>query len=387
MKQETKVNILIVDDKPESLLSLEALLETPGYNIVKANSGLEALKCLLNDDFAVILLDVQMPDMDGFETATLIRKRERSQLTPIIFITGVGTDEIYMSKGYSIGAVDYMLKPVIPEILKAKVAFFAEAFKNKEKLRYQAEELARSNAELQEFAYIASHDLQEPLRKIQAFGERLNTKASELLDKQCKDYLDRMMNASERMQHLISDLLKYSRVTTQARTFIPIALSEVVREVLSDLETRIEQENGCVDVGNLPTIEIDPLQIRQLFQNLISNSLKFHKDGIAPKIIIRSEFIGKVGNDSLPTSSEQLCRITVQDNGIGFDEKYLDRIFKIFQRLHGREKYKGTGIGLALCHKIIKRHGGHITAKSKPGKGATFIITLPATQTKKGEVS
>ncbi len=250
-------------------------------------------------------------------------------------------------------------------------------------LRKQAEQflierkvLERSNRELEQFAYVASHDLQEPLHKIQAFGERLKAKYSLGLGEEGCDYLDRMLNASIRMQTLIDNLLTLSRVTMKAVPFAAVDLSRVVQEVLSDLEAQIEQTRARIEVGSLPTIEADPLQMRQLLQNLISNAVKFHRPQQAPvvKVFSRSSSQQRV----VPGKGTQaMVDIIVQDNGLGFDEKYLDQLFQPFQRLHGRNEYSGTGVGLAICQRVVGRHGGHITAQSKPGQGATFIATLP----------
>ncbi|MBD2385842.1 PAS domain-containing sensor histidine kinase [Cylindrospermum sp. FACHB-282] len=239
----------------------------------------------------------------------------------------------------------------------------------------QRQELTRSNEELQQFAFIASHDLQEPLRKIKTFGERLQATNGEALNPQGCDYLERMQNATLRMQTLIEDLLALSRVTTRAQPFVSVNLAKITQEVLSDLEVRIQQTGARVEVGNLPIIQGDPLQMRQLLQNLICNALKFHRQEEPPVVKIYSQFL----NNQLDKVAvgEQFCKIIIEDNGIGFAEKYLDRIFNIFQRLHSRSEYEGTGIGLAICRKITERHHGTITAQSKPGQGATFMITLP----------
>jgi PAS domain S-box-containing protein len=243
-------------------------------------------------------------------------------------------------------------------------------------LARQTEELARSNQELEQFAYIASHDLQEPLRKIEAFGDRLKRKYDKTLDEQGHDYLARMQNAAGRMRTLIQDLLAFSRVTTQSRGFSSFPLATLLQDVLGDLEVRIQETNAQVTVGSLPTVEADALQMRQLFQNLIGNALKFQQPGVLPTVSIQCS--AEHSDDSDPARA--LYCITVSDNGIGFDEKYLDRIFKVFQRLHGRNEYEGTGIGLAVCAKIVERHGGHLTAQSAPGQGATFMIRLPVQQ-------
>ena len=236
----------------------------------------------------------------------------------------------------------------------------------------QADKLARSNAELEQFAYVASHDLQEPLRKIQAFGDRLKTKYETGLGPEGLDYLGRMQNAAARMQVLIQDLLSLSRVASNSKPFTSVDLGDTVRTVVSDLEMRIQDAGGRVEIGTLPVIFGDRGQMAQLFQNLIGNGLKFRKPGENPVVKIHSE------PQTLATG-EALWWITVEDNGIGFDEKYRDRIFQIFQRLHGRNEYEGTGIGLAICRKIVERHGGAITANSSPGAGAKFSITLPQT--------
>jgi len=246
---------------------------------------------------------------------------------------------------------------------------------------HQRLELARSNAELDKFAHVASHDLQEPLRKILAFGERLKTKYGEVLTEQGYDYLERMQKAAERMQTLINDLLTLSRITTKAQPFVPVNLAQVVQEVLSDLEVRIEQSKGQVEVDELPTLDADPLQMRQLLQNLIGNALKFHPKVEPPKVRIYTQLLK--GEDPQPLGNSAkytLCQICVEDNGIGFDEQYRERLFNAFQRLHGRNDYEGTGMGLAICRKIVERHNGSITAQSTLGQGSTFIVTLPLQQ-------
>jgi signal transduction histidine kinase len=243
-------------------------------------------------------------------------------------------------------------------------------------------ELERSNRELQDFAFVASHDLQEPLRKIQAFGDRLATVQGPKFNEQGRDYLDRMQNAAGRMHTLINDLLTFSRVTTKAQPFVPTDLGKIAKDVLSDLETTIEQSGGLVEIDDLPTIDADEMQMRQLFQNLIVNALKFRKADVAPAVRVEAQVFQAETSEIDGSVPKDLVRLSFADNGIGFDEKYLDRIFTPFQRLHARNEYKGTGIGLAVCRKIVERHGGTLTAESTPGKGANFIATLPLIQTK-----
>ncbi len=255
--------------------------------------------------------------------------------------------------------------------------------KSEEKLRQFMAQLERSNRELQDFAYVASHDLQEPLRKIVVFGERLKEKTCETLEAESRDYLERMQKAAARMQNLINELLTFSRVTTKAKPFEPVDLAEVARDVLSDLEGRIELVKGRVEAGTLPVIEAEALQMRQLLQNLIGNALKFRRPEAPPVVKVAAQIISGPRPQAGPDAPEEkLCRLTVSDNGIGFDEKYLDRIFNVFQRLHSRNEYEGTGMGLAIARKIAVFHHGDITARSKPGSGATFIVTLPVTHPK-----
>ncbi|MBD2328123.1 ATP-binding protein [Alkalinema sp. FACHB-956] len=243
-----------------------------------------------------------------------------------------------------------------------------ERKKAEAELRDLTERLERSNKELESFAYVSSHDLQEPLRKIQAFGDRLKSRAGDLLDEKSQDYLQRMLSAANRAQILIDNLLTFSRITTKIQPFTAVNLREVIDGVLSDLEIRIETVGGTVEVGELPVIEADAQQMRQLFQNLLGNALKFCREGVPPVVTITA------------TVESNKVKIAVADNGIGFEEKYRDRIFEVFQRLHGRSEYEGTGIGLSICRKIVERHGGKIVPYSQPGAGATFVMTLPLQQ-------
>ncbi len=250
-----------------------------------------------------------------------------------------------------------------------------------EKLRMFAAQLERSNDELRDFASVASHDLQEPLRKIQAFSDRLQAKCSDSLGEVGRDYLGRIQGAAARMQILIQDLLTLSRISSKAQPFVMVDLHQVIKGVLSDLELRIEQTGALIEVGHLTPIEADPLQMRQLFQNLISNALKFQAPGKRPEISISSKLL-LMQDHQIPGAcpGEEVCRIMVKDNGIGFEEQFTEQIFAVFQRLHSRQAYEGTGIGLAVCRKIANRHGGSIVAKSTLGEGSTFIVTLPIKQ-------
>ena len=292
------------------------------------------------------------------------------------------TDQVFYRKDGSNFPVEYVKTPILEkEKLMGAVVIFKDITERKrteDALARKAAELSRSNAELEQFAYVASHDLQEPLRKIQAFGDRLKSKCDAVQLQEGRDYLERMQNAAARMQTLINDLLTFSRVISTTQPFVPVDLALVTKEVLTDLEVRIEQTKAKVEVGPLPTIEADPLQMRQLLQNLIGNALKFQPPNAQPVVKINAQILQRdfsSGGETEPV--DELCELTIQDNGIGFEEKYTDKIFAVFQRLHGRGEYEGTGVGLAVCRRITDRHGGTISALSKLGEGATFIVTLP----------
>ncbi len=270
--------------------------------------------------------------------------------------------------------IDFMLAPMLDE--QGKVTHLipsgidiTERQRAEEELQNTANKLQATNLELQNFAYIASHDLQEPLRKVQTFGDRLKTKYADVLDETGQDYLERIQNAARRMQGLIQGLLTYSRIAAQTKPFEPVNLNQILEGVLSDLEVRIQETHAKIHVGQLDTLDADPMQMSQLFQNLVGNSLKYHRPGVTPEIEITGQKISK--------NRYEIC---VKDNGIGFDEKYLDKIFGLFQRLHGRIEYEGTGMGLAICKRIVEQHEGQITATSTENEGSTFIVRLPIKQ-------
>jgi two-component system sensor kinase FixL len=304
-------------------------------------------------------------DQDGHHLSEQEFRRKDGSLFPVEYVRTAITEN-----GRLFGAV-----VVFKDITERK--------RTEEALAQKAAALARSNAELEQFAFVASHDMQEPLRKIQAFGDRLKTQfdAAGLLDG--KDYLERMLRAAARMQTLINDLLTFSRVISSSRPFVPVNLSEITKEVLSDLEVRIEQTKARIELSELPTIEADSTQMRQLLQNLIGNALKFSKPGQPPVVRISANLhkASALGIDG--DGEAEVCQLEIQDNGIGFEEQYREKIFAVFQRLHGRSQYEGTGVGLAVCRRITERHNGSITAHSQPGQGATFVVTLPATRNQK----
>lgn len=397
-----KVKILMVDDRPANLLALETILEDLGQELVKATSGKEALRHLLSDDFAVILLDVKMPDMDGFETASLIRERERSRHTPIVFVTAHKDDE-HLFRGYYAGAVDFLYKPINPEVLRSKVAVFVELSRKNEQLRQHAKmleernaelerairerqraedevrrlnseleqrvrertaDLVRANEELRQFGYAASHDLREPLRTVASYTQLLNRRYEGRFDDEAKEFMSYIIDSVHRMDSLLSDLLAYShQLNAGDQALSPVDSEAVLAGVLMNLDSAIRESGTEIQHEPLPEVMSDFVQLGQVFQNLIGNSIKYRGES-KPQIRISAE---ERDDDWL---------FSFQDNGIGIDPRYHEQIFGIFKRLHGRE-YPGTGIGLALVKRIVERHGGKIWVESEPGKGSTFRFTLP----------
>ena len=388
--------ILIVDDKPENLFSLKTLLEINRYETDTAASGEEALKKILKNNYSLIILDVQMPGMDGYEVAETITGYSKSKDIPIIFLSAVHIDKRFITKGFASGGVDYVTKPFDPDLLLLKVKTFtrlhaqtSELNRIKATLEQKVEERTRelremnkaletSNAELQQYAFLASHDLQEPLRKITTFSRIVWDKF--LADRPgAEEYLAKIISSSERMRKLINDLLNYSRLSNDA-LFVSTDLNDLVKDVETDLELSIKEKGARLEVGPLPKADVIPGQMRQVFQNLLSNALKFSRQDIPPVIEIWAERVAEMKLDSTPESDGPFVRIYIRDNGIGFTEIYLDRIFTIFQRLHSRHEYEGTGIGLALVKKIVDRHNGVLGAQSAEGAGSTFTLVLPLIQ-------
>jgi signal transduction histidine kinase len=414
--RKSDIKILVVDDREDNLFSIEAILEKDNYTIIKANSGRAALKILLTaHDFSLILMDVQMPDLSGFETATIIYERDKLKSIPIIFITAHSYDEDFIFKGYRMGGVDYIYKPINPELLRAKVAVFVELYRKNRQLMLQEKALLATNRSLQkeieerkaseekvkllneqltdnnvhlkqvneeldQFAYMASHDLQEPLRKIQVFSDKILLKNSH--DEETEKYFQKIISSSKRMQSLINNLLDFSRHSVSSSDFKKIDLNILLKETLNELEIEIERCNAKVIYNDLPVISAVPGLVQQLFYNLLSNAIKFRKTTVAPVVEIQAK---KMMAKDIPgfaghAAGGDYYKITVTDNGIGFDNRHATDIFMVFKRLHSYQQFEGTGVGLAICKKIIERHNGFITAESEVDKGSTFIIGLPEQQ-------
>ncbi len=512
--------ILIVDDRQENTFSLRTVLEQYGFRSDTALSGEEALKKVLKNDYALVILDVQMPGMDGFEVAEAITGMNKTKDIPIIFLSAVNTHKRFITKGFESGAVDYLTKPVDPDILMLKVRNFYRLYEKNHALKeaekqlsatvselhstldslpqpaftaskmggiefvnrqwflfadakdrfpqtlpgtpsldeqwaesirsekaFEAEvciknladgqyyyhllkaspvyvgvtisrwvgtltsiheqkmlnetlerkvaertkelleinrELAISNNELQQFTSVASHDLKEPLRKIQFFGSLIMDNGG--LDEKGATYMDKIIRSSKRMSQLISDLLSFARLSEDLR-FEETDINQIISDILVDLELDIEQKSAVVEVQTIPPLEVVSSLMRQLFQNLIGNALKFSKPGVPPRIKIWAEPGATPGNQHKQNPEYSFCRLFIADNGIGFEEMYKDRIFSLFQRLHAREAYEGTGIGLTIAKKIVEKHYGEITVESKPGEGTTFTILLPVKQGQPGTVA
>lgn len=458
--------ILLVEDSPTQALELRIILEREGYPVSVAGNGREALTWLGQNKPVMVISDIVMPEVDGYELCRAIRDDKKLTGIPVVLLSYL-SEAGDILKGLESGASNFIVKPydadylisyireelsgrgmapedvALPsfvieyadkryrissnirqllqillstyemavrkneELIKAEMSlrmfneFLEEKVKERtaaltaeiverrrmeEELRLKTEalkaysaKLERSNEDLQDFVFVASHDLHEPLRKIQTFADLVLTRCSGSLDERGKDHVKRMQIAAGRMRSLIRAALEYSRSAEKARLFRSVELARPVHEAMEDLKLLIEETEAQIEIGDLPVVDVEEGLMRQLFQNLIGNSLKFRSRNRRPVIRIDGEC------PVLKTpGGPAFCRITVRDNGIGFDEIYLDKIFKVFQRLHRRSEYEGTGVGLAICRKIVESHGGEITAKSAPGEGASFIVTLPVKQKESG---
>jgi len=370
---QDRPKILLVDDRWENLLATEKVLKPLHAQIFKAASGNEALSLVLRHDFAIVLLDVQMPEMDGFETAVLMQEHESMAGVPIIFVTAISKEDRYASKAAEIGAVDYIFKPINPDILKSKVKVYLDLYVQREQIMHLNAILSQSNEELERFAYICSHDMQEPVRMMNAFASLLADSSEQALDEGGRRYLNFILDNARRMQKMIGDILTFSRVGREDILLETVDCQAVLHETLSEFEDVIQQSQALVTYGELPCLETSSTLIRVLFQNLIGNALKFQNGNRPPEIAVTA------------TRQDQVWRFTVADNGIGIDEAFRSRIFTIFQRLHRKEDYPGTGIGLSTCRKFIQLCGGDIDFVSAPGQGCTFYFTLPCKEARTHE--
>ncbi|MBT3785386.1 response regulator, partial [bacterium] len=367
--------VLLVDDIPKNLQLLDKALSSFGVDRIHAHCGQEAIKKAAVREPAVILMDVQMPDMDGFETARRIRELEGLSHVPIIFITATETAQEKIYSGYEAGAVDYLLKPVDLITLQAKVQVFLKLFNQRSLIEEQSHELARisqnleeqvkertrdllhSNMELKQFVRLAAHDLQSPLRSISGYARCLELEFGSTLGKDAVDYISLIINGVKEMSGLLKDLLTYSSIEPGTRRFKSESLSEILETSLEILNSSIRESDAEISYTELPTVECDKFQMSLLFQHLLANAIKF-KSSSVPIITLNAK-----------KESEEWI-VEVCDNGIGFDGEHNERVFEIFQRLHAGDEYPGTGIGLAICSQIIKLHGGRIWVDSQKGEGS-----------------
>ena len=363
--REVLPNILVVDDRRENLLATEKILRHLNAGVFSANSGNEALSLMLRHRFAVVLLDVQMPEMDGFETAVLMQDHESMRGVPIIFVTAISKEERYATQAAEIGAVDYIFKPINSEILKSKVKVYLDLYVQREHILMLNASLQQSNEELECFAYICSHDLQEPARMMNSYAGLLDEKYRAILDEKGRKYLRFITGNALHMQKMILDILAFSRVGREEINLELVDCNRVLKAVLNKFEDLITQNKAQIAYNSLPTIKTSATLMHVLLQNLIGNALKFQDGSRVPHIAIRWEV------------KDSSWRFSIQDNGIGINSELHHKVFAIFQRLHPKEAYPGTGIGLSICKKFIELCHGAIWFESTPGEGTQFFFTLP----------
>lgn len=365
--------LLLVDDTPQNLVAVEAVLAPLGHRIVLARSGEEALRHLLTDDIGVIVLDVQMPGIDGFETARHIRDRDRTRDIPIVFLTAMGGATEHRLRGYDAGAVDYLAKPVDADILRAKVGVFLRLHLAATELREQSAllelrtaELERSNADLEQFSYVASHDLQEPLRAIAGYLELLADQLGDRLEGEERTWLDRAAESAHRMYAMIADLLTYARAGVDAEEPVAVDLDESVQRAVEAVDASVRESGATVRCnGPLGAVRAVPLDVDRVLQNLLANALKYRGDA-PPVVSVAARRDGKH------------VTVSICDNGRGVPAEDLERVFGRFERVDG-EPYPGTGLGLAVCRRLVMRAGGHIWMdRNDPDEGVTVHFTLPA---------
>jgi signal transduction histidine kinase len=362
----SKAKILLVDDRPENLVALEAALRPLGQDLVLAHSGEEALRRLLNDEFAVILLDVQMPGMDGFETAAQIKQRDRSRHIPIIFLTAINRELHQQLRGYEVGAVDYISKPFDPWVLRSKVNVFVDLYDKTRKVQDQAAQLARSNAELEQFAEVVSHDLRNPLVSVVGYLQMLEEGTPAALPVEAVEYVTRALHSAEAMGALIDDLLSYALAGKAIGPMRSTDSGKAVERAISNLNAEIEQAEAEIRRSDLPIVKADSSQLTRLFQNLIGNSVKYR----------HRERRLEVDVEAQRRDDEWL--FSVWDNGTGLAGDEAAALFTMFYRGSGAEGRPGTGIGLAICKKVVEGHGGRIWAEAADAGGTVVHFTLPA---------
>ncbi len=378
-------DILLVDDRPDNLRLLLNILKDKGYKVRCVTNGAMALRVCLRHPPDLIFLDIQMPEMNGYEVCEQLKANPETAEIPVIFLSVI-EETLEKVHAFNVGGVDYITKPFQVKEVVARVETQLQILRLQNKLKEQNirleqeirerkaieqqllelnQEMKRSNQELEQFAYVVSHDLQAPLGTIASFAQLLQNRYPDQLDSKALQFIDRIIAGSLRMQQLIDDLLQYSRVGRMARVFETVNCDRILSQALANLETKINETQALITSDSLPAIAGNSMGLLQVFQNLISNALKYHHPNISPEIYIRVSL------------QEDMWIFSIQDNGIGIETKHLERIFQIFQRLHSDKEYPGTGIGLAICKKIVELHGGKIWVESCPLKGSTFYFTIP----------
>ncbi len=369
MKQEIgdflgKPKILMVDDKPENLLALERLLRHLPVELYRATNGNDALKLTLYHDFALALLDIQMPEMDGYELAELLRQEENTEKMPFIFISAIYTEHINIFQGYEKGAFSYIVKPFEPEILLNKVKLFIEMYQHEQELRWRTKALERVNEELESFSYSVSHDLRAPLRAIDGFSQALLEDYEDKLDETGRDYLARVRAAAQHMGNLIDDMLKLSRVTRAELRIKEVNLSAMAEDILRELQEAEPDRSADIRIATGLKAHCDQQLMRIALQNLLQNAWKYSGK--------RAEACIEFGM----RQEKDKAVFYIRDNGVGFDMAHAGKLFGAFQRLHHAADFPGTGVGLATVKRIISRHGGDVWAESSLDTGSVFYFTL-----------
>lgn len=358
-----KKRVLAVDDNPVKLELLDGMLAGMDLELVKASSGRAALQALLDGDFAVILMDVLMPEMSGFETAELIRQRENSKETPIIFITAYQESELKSFSGYQVGAVDYLVTPIVPQVLKAKVKVFCELYESRKHLESLNYKLEEANQDLEAFAYSVSHDLRAPLRIIGAYARLIEEKAG--LKGENAENLAVVIRNAAKLGSMINGVLDYSRLKGKEAALGKVDMLALAKAVVEEARALPGAAKAQFSVGTMPPCLGDETMLRQVLVNLVGNAVKFSAGREKPHI----ELGGEEGQDQ--------NSYFIKDNGAGFDPSCANKLFGLFMRLHAEDKFEGLGLGLAMVKRIIAGHGGTIKAEGKPGHGAAFTFTLP----------
>jgi two-component system sensor histidine kinase/response regulator len=383
--ENENVTILIIDDKKSNIIALEHLLEKQGRTFISATNGKEGLKFALNNPVELIILDVQMPEMNGFEVAQVLKSSKRTKDIPIIFASAEKKERDSIMQGFEEGAVDYLSKPLDPELTRAKVSVLLKIQLQKKELieknksleeaeakikdlntslQRNLQQVESMNKELESFSYSVSHDLRAPLRSIMGYAKILEEDFHDKLDNSGKQALGTIQQNASRMNNLIDDLLEFSKQGRKHLSKSLVSVEELVTKIISDIGTTIKH-HAEIEVGELQTVYADHSLLTQVWINLISNAIKYSSKKTAPRIQIGSQ------------ESQDEIVYFIRDNGSGFDMTYVDKLFNVFQRLHKSTDFEGTGIGLALVQRIISRHDGRVWAEGKLNEGATFYFSLP----------